>query len=94
MELVSVARDVTERKRIEEEVAKSEAKYRSLFETTSAGVAIIDLKGEVVLVNEALCNMVGYSQKELIGWNFADFLYPEDSARLLESIYGRTYRSR
>jgi PAS domain S-box-containing protein len=76
-------RDVTERKRIEEEVAKSEAKYRSLFETTSAGVAIIDLKGEVVLVNEALCNMVGYSEKELIGWNFANFLYPDDSAQLL-----------
>ena len=82
-ELVAVARDITERKRIEEAVAKSEAKYRSLVETTSAGVAIIDLKGEFILVNEALCNMVGYSQKELIGWNFANFLYPDDKDKLL-----------
>jgi PAS domain S-box-containing protein len=84
IELISVARDITERKRIEEEVAKSEARYRSLFETASNGVAIIDLKGEFVLVNEALCSMVGYSQKELIGRNFADFLHPDDGPRVLE----------
>jgi PAS domain S-box-containing protein len=84
VELVSVARDVTERKRIEEEVSKSEARYRSLIETASAGVAIIDLKGEVVLVNEALCNMVGYSREELIGMNFVDFLHSDDAPRLLE----------
>jgi PAS domain S-box-containing protein len=82
-ELVAVARDITERKRIEDEVATSEAKYRSLVETASAGVATIDLKGEFVLVNKALCGMVGYSQKELIGSNFADFLYPDDGAQLL-----------
>jgi PAS domain S-box-containing protein len=81
-ELVSVARDITERKRIQDEVATSEAKYRSLVETASAGVVTIDLKGEFVFVNEALCGMVGYSQKELIGSNFADFLYPDDGAQL------------
>ena len=83
-ELVSVARDITEHKRIEDEVATSEAKYRSLVETASAGVVTIDLKGEFVFVNEALCGMVGYSQKELIGSNFADFLYPDDGAQLLD----------
>ena len=84
IELIAVARDITKRKLIEEEVAESEAKYRSLFETASSGVAIIDLKGNFVLVNEALCNMVGYSQKELIGSNFADFVHPDDAPRLLE----------
>jgi PAS domain S-box-containing protein len=84
IELISVARDITEHKRIEEEVAKSEARYRSLFETASSGVAIIDLKGEFILVNEALCNMVGYSREEIIGRNFSDFLYPDDAPRLLE----------
>ncbi len=84
IELIAVARDITERQRIEEEVAESEARYRSLFETASSAVAIIDLKGDFVLVNEALCNMVGYSQKELIGRNFADFVHPDDGPRLLE----------
>jgi PAS domain S-box-containing protein len=84
IELLAVARDITEQKRSEGEVAKSEARYRSLFETASSGVAIIDLKGQFVLVNEALCSMVGYSQKELIGRNFADFVHPDDAPRLLE----------
>ena len=83
IELVSVARDVTERKRIAEEVANSEARYRSLFETAAAGVATVDLKGQFVLVNEALCGMVGYSPKELIGSSFADFLYPDDAPQIL-----------
>jgi len=83
MELVSVARDITEREHIAEEVANSEAKYRSLFETAAAGVATIDLKGQFVLVNEALCGMVGYSQKELIGSSFTDFLYPDDAPQIL-----------
>jgi PAS domain S-box-containing protein len=83
IELVSIARDATERKRMEEEVAKSEAKYRSLFETASAGVAIVDLTGEFVLVNKSLCDRVGYSQEELIGSNFADFLYPDDAPQLM-----------
>ncbi len=73
-----VCPDITERKQAEEELTKSEAKYRSLIETTSAGVAITDLKGEFTLVNEALCLMIGYSPEELIGKPFADFLHPED----------------
>ncbi len=81
--LTGILRDVTERRRMEEELAKSEAKYRSFIETTSAGVAIIDLKGELTLVNEALCRMTGYSQEELLGRNFADFLHPDDKENVL-----------
>lgn len=76
--------DITKRKRAEEELAKSVAKYRSLIETASAGVATIDLKGDLSLVNEALCDMVGYSPEYLIGKNFGDFLYPDDRARVLD----------
>ncbi len=86
-----ILRDVTESRKTEEEkrkmaeeLAQSEAKYRSLIETAGAGVAAINLKGEFVLVNEALCNMIGYSQEELLGKNFADFLHPHDVAALLD----------
>lgn len=75
---------IIERRRMEEELAKSEAKYRSLIETAGAGVTTIDLKGELVLVNEALCNILGYSQEELLGKNFADFLHPDDAAGILD----------
>ncbi len=47
-------------------------------------MATTDLKGEFVLVNEALCNMLGYSREELLGKNFVDFLYPDDMAGVLD----------
>ena len=84
--LTGILRDVTERKRVEKELANSEAKYRSLIETAGAGVAAIDLTGALVLVNEALCRMIGYSQEELLGRNFADFLYPDDETEVLETF--------
>jgi PAS domain S-box-containing protein len=82
--LTGILRDITERKRVEKALQDSEAKYRSLIETAGAGVATTDLRGEFVLVNEALCRMIGYSQEELLGRNFADFLHPDDKNEVLE----------
>ena len=81
--LTGILRDITEQKRMKEELAKSEAKYRSLVETAGAGIAAINLKGELVLVNEALCRMMGYSKEELLGRNFAEFLHLDDKNEVL-----------
>jgi PAS domain S-box-containing protein len=82
--LTGILRDITERKQMEEELANSEAKYRSLIDTAGAGVATIDLTGKLIIVNEALCRMIGYSQEELLGRNFAEFLHPDDRTEVLE----------
>lgn len=69
---------IKEHERAANELSKSEAKYRSLVEEPGAGVATIDVKGKFTYVNNALCKMIGYSKKELIGKQFVRFLYPED----------------
>ncbi len=66
---------------------RSEAKFRDLVERTSAGIAAIDLEGRVTLANEALCKIIGYSQEELIGSPFANFLHPDDKGRILELFW-------
>jgi len=76
--VMSQVLDITERKRAEETLERSEAKYRSLVETASAGVATIDLAGNLVFVNQALCNMAGCTEEELLGKPFASFLHPDD----------------
>ncbi|MEM2942356.1 MAG: PAS domain S-box protein [Candidatus Bathyarchaeia archaeon] len=63
---------------LEEKLAVSEAKYRSLVENASEGIATVDLRGRFTFVNKALCRILGYSQEELVGKPFADFLHPED----------------
>jgi PAS domain S-box-containing protein len=82
--LFSAARDITERKRIEEELAKSETRYRSLVETAGAAVASADVQGNLSFVNETLCKMLGYSQDELIGKPFIAFVHPDDVLRIAD----------
>jgi two-component system sporulation sensor kinase A len=79
----SVSSKISERKLVEEALRKSEEKYRSLVESSGFGIATIDFRGRFTLVNEALCRMIGYSEKELIGKSFAGFLHPEDKRRIL-----------
>ena len=79
--LARALRYAIERKRAEEALAKSEARYRSLVETAGAGIATIDLDGNLVFVNQALCNMAGYTEEELLGKPFASFLHPDDVER-------------
>ena len=70
--------DITEKRKVEVALAASEAKYRSLVETSSAGVASIDIQGNLTFVNTKMCEMTGYSTEELIGRPFEDFLAPDE----------------
>jgi PAS domain S-box-containing protein len=85
-----VCRDITIRKRLEEQLIKSEAKYRSLVEETSSGIATIDPAGKITYANDALCRMIGYSLQEILGKPFSFFLHPDEQNRLL-SIFQEAY---
>lgn len=62
-----ILRDITERKKLEEELRKSEEKYRTLVETSSDGIISIDEEGKIIFWNKAAGEIFGYSQKEVIG---------------------------
>ncbi|MBN1375399.1 MAG: PAS domain S-box protein, partial [Dehalococcoidia bacterium] len=83
-EIVAIYDDVTEQRKAEEKLAVSEAKYRSLVETGGAGIATIDLNGTITFVNKVICEALGYSDDNLIGRNFTDFLHQDDSPKVME----------
>ena len=58
--------DITERRRIERELDATARKYAAMFTTTSDGVWVHNLEGEILEVNEAYCRMSGYSRDELV----------------------------
>ncbi|MCL4540156.1 MAG: PAS domain S-box protein [Bacteroidetes bacterium] len=60
-----VAYDITERKQMETRIKEIADKYSALFNTTSDGVSIHNLKGDILEVNDAYCRMSGYSREEL-----------------------------
>ncbi len=59
-----IVQDVTERRQAEAKIEEREATYRSVIENSLQGVAIIQ-DGRIVLCNEALCRMNGYSRDEV-----------------------------
>jgi PAS domain S-box-containing protein len=56
---------------------ENELKFQSIFENSSVGIAVISLDFKIINVNTAYCNMLGYSEKELIGKSIEDITHPE-----------------
>jgi diguanylate cyclase (GGDEF)-like protein/PAS domain S-box-containing protein len=70
--ITAVGRDITERKRADEALRKSE-EYRNLFKLANDAIIIFDPRSEIVLdVNDYACKMYGYSREEFIGQSLKD----------------------
>jgi PAS domain S-box-containing protein len=63
---VVVLRDVTGRRRLEQQLRYSECKLRSLVESNIFGVWVVDGAGRIYEVNDRLVQMLGYSREELL----------------------------
>lgn len=78
-----ILRDVAERVRAEESLRQSEARFRSIYEQAAVGIEQIAPDGELLMVNAALCRMLGYEESELLGKNLEEITHPEDHVRHL-----------
>jgi PAS domain S-box-containing protein len=65
--ILVVARDVTKRKLAEEEVKRSEEKYKALVEETPVGICNLNIKGRIIYANKAFEEITGYPSKEFLG---------------------------
>src|SRR5262249_18360670 len=82
--LVSVIRDLSERDRVEQELRRSEARYRELFENANDVIYTLDLTGRITSVNLRAEAAFGYSRQECVGRNAGEFVAPEYYDRMRE----------
>ena len=76
--LVSLARDITDRKRAQEALRSSEERFRNYFELSLTPMAITS--PEKGWVNQKLCDLVGYTEEELRSLTWTELTYPDDLA--------------
>ncbi len=76
--LVGIGIDISDRKRTEEALKKSEERYRRLVETSPYSVILTDLTGKIIFCNQQTLKMHGYaSMKEVFGMSCFDLFAPE-----------------
>ncbi len=69
--------DITEQKKLQDELKKSEEQFRLIWENSRDGMRLTDGDGNVILVNKAFCDLVGLSKEEIEGKTMADIYLPK-----------------
>lgn len=83
-------RDVTEKRRSQDALNRSEQRFRALVEKSSEVVVIADLQGNVLYATNSITAMLGYAVEEYVGHNMFEFAHPDEmphnSARFEELL--------
>lgn len=76
-----IGTDITDRQWIEDSLHESETRFRSSFENTSLGMALISTEGRFLQVNSAMTDLLGYDQQEFLTKSIFDLIHPDDASR-------------
>lgn len=72
------AKDATERWRTDNALRESQSRFGSAFRDAAIGMALVGIDGQWLQVNPALCELVGYTEQELLATTFQAITHPDD----------------
>lgn len=80
-------RHIAEQERISKALRETEEHFRNAFDLAAIGMALVSPQGAWLRVNRALCDLVGYSEQELLQSNFKDLTHTDDVGNDLANLY-------
>jgi PAS domain S-box-containing protein len=83
--IITIFDDITGHKQMAGALKQSEARFRSIFENTAAGMATIGPDGRLLQVNKGFCDMLGYSQKQLLRMSVEEITHPDHRLQTLDN---------
>lgn len=86
---VTMVEDINERKQALEELHRSQARFRAIFNDSAVGMGVMSLERRIIDANPAICRIYGMTREEMIGMSAAEVTYPEDnpqSTQLLDEL--------
>lgn len=79
--------EIKSRQQVEEALQESEQRFRGIFNQAAVGIAQLGIDGQCLLVNQKVCDIVGYTKAELLEKTFQDITHPDDFDADLEYVH-------
>jgi PAS domain S-box-containing protein len=84
---IHIAKDVTEHKRIQENLRDEKERAQRYFEIAGVILVVIDVDRKVSLINKKGCEVLGYKEEEIIGKDWFDHFVPERLRRETKDVF-------
>lgn len=92
--VITIARDISERYKAEEELRKNEEMFRQLFQNAPIAISLMDKRQDIKMVNSAFEEAFGYKQEEIIGLNIDKFLVPDEEEQTAEQLSSTVFEGK
>ena len=89
---LGIARDITQRKKMEQALKESEHRYRTIIENIEDGYYEVDLAGNFTFFNDAMTRIIGYTRDEMMGMNYEVYTDPYYAKQVFE-VFNKVYLS-
>jgi len=84
--ILAIVCDISERKRAEQALREREERYRTILDSIEQGYYEVDMAGNFTYVNATMCEILGYSENELIGMNNRQYMDQETAKKVFQAF--------